>query len=200
MAGGNMAIEMLRSQRLDEDRARLYAAELVRAYTPTYSSPSNPLLSFQIVCVEELRKKGVVHRDIKPANIMFTPDGHLRLLDFGLSARYTPRPDDEDLDSSSCALAFEVDETVDSGSFLFPVQDSVWTSSLRCGTCHFMTPEQHQGLPYGIEVDEWAIGVILHCMLTARVRGFLPLSFSLGADYSVVHRCLSVLNSLTRIK
>jgi len=162
----------------------------------------NPLHFLQIVCIEVLRKKGIVHRDVKPANIVFTPDGHLRLLDFGLSARYTPRPDDEDLNSSSCALAFEVDETADSGSFLFPVQDSVWTSSSRCGTCHFMTPEQHQGLPYGIEVDEWAIGVILHCMLTARVRGFLPFQypFLIRADFSVVHRCLSVPTFSKRIK
>jgi serine/threonine protein kinase len=188
MAGGNLAIEMLRSQRLDEDRARLYAAELVRVY-PLPHIPRPLIHSFylQIVCIEELRKKGVVHRDIKPANILFTPDGHLRLLRLGLSARYTPRPDDEDLDSSSCALAFEVDETADSGSFFFPVQDSVWTSSLRCGTCHFMTPEQHEGLSYGIEVDGWAIGVILPLYVN-RSRSYFPsLSITLlDADFSVV--------------
>jgi len=66
VAGGDLFTRIQRERHFSVDRTRLYAAELVSA-------------------LAHLHSQGVVYRDLKPENILLDADGHLKLIDFGLS-------------------------------------------------------------------------------------------------------------------
>ncbi|MGH9408765.1 MAG: protein kinase domain-containing protein [Vicinamibacterales bacterium] len=89
-------------------------------------------------------EKGIVHRDLKPDNIFILPDGHVKLLDFGLA-----RP---------AVTASGATETVaaitDPGSVM--------------GTIGYMAPEQVRGQAADTRTDLFAFGLILYEMLTGR--------------------------------
>ena len=89
---------------------------------------------------------GIVHRDLKPANIKLTPDGLVKILDFGL-ARFLDRPASE--------------------------KDGVTELSTRegvvLGTLPYMAPEQAAGAPVDARADLFALGVILFELVTARL-------------------------------
>jgi serine/threonine protein kinase len=56
----------VKKQKLSEQIAKLYVCEIVLA-------------------LEYLHKKGIIYRDLKPDNIVIDPEGHIKLIDFGLS-------------------------------------------------------------------------------------------------------------------
>jgi len=78
---------------------------------------------------------GVIHRDIKPANLMFSGDGSLKILDFGIAK-----------------IAGE----------------KLTRTGLVLGTLAYMSPEQAAGGVLDHRTDLWALGVVLHEMLTGR--------------------------------
>jgi len=93
-----------------------------------------------------LHASGVVHRDLKPENVMLTTQGAVKLLDFGL-ARATITPED----GSSPATSAVAD-----GASLAAVS----------GTPGYMAPEQCAGLPLDARIDVFALGVIIHELVT----------------------------------
>src|SRR5215475_2156148 len=87
--------------------------------------------------LEAAHEKGVVHRDLKPANIKVTPDGAVKLLDFGLAKATDSTPG-----------------------------EAVTSTGIIMGTAAYMPPEQARGMAVDKRADIWAFGVVLYEMLT----------------------------------
>src|SRR5687767_817341 len=93
--------------------------------------------------------RGIVHRDLKPANIKLTPDGTVKLLDFGLA--------------KAAAVA-----AVSAGDAATVALSMVGGSEIA-GTPGYMAPEQARGQALDKRADIWAFGVVLYEMLTGTV-------------------------------
>jgi serine/threonine protein kinase len=94
--------------------------------------------------LETAHEHGIVHRDLKPANIKITPEGTVKVLDFGLAKaiqRAEPAP-------QTAGLSHE---------------------GIVVGTPAYMSPEQARGKPVDRRADIWAFGCVLYEMLTGRV-------------------------------
>jgi serine/threonine-protein kinase len=103
--------------------------------------------------LEEAHEKGIVHRDLKPANVKLTPEGRVKVLDFGLAKAYAA-----EAASGSTPDLSQSPTLAHTGT----------AAGLILGTAAYMSPEQARGKKVDKRADIWAFGVLLWEMLTGR--------------------------------
>jgi serine/threonine protein kinase len=109
-----------------------------------------PIIQQLIDGIEAAHEKNIVHRDLKPANIKITPEGVVKILDFGLAKAMEPPSDNSNPENSP---TLTMGATV-AGTIL--------------GTAAYMAPEQAKGKTADKRSDIWSFGVIVYEMLTGK--------------------------------
>ncbi len=104
---------------------------------------------FVAVCaaVAHAHRQLIVHRDLKPSNILVTPEGAVKLLDFGIAKLVAP------------------DET---GEFGPLASADLTLAAERVLTPNFASPEQMRGEPITTATDVYSLGVVLYLLLAGR--------------------------------
>jgi len=134
-----------------QDGTDFLVEELIPGLSLSEMLVSGPLPEREIVNLgsqlaeglQAAHQQGVIHRDLKPANIRVTPDGRLKILDFGLARIVQP----------SSPTALTASET-QAPSF--------------AGTLPYMAPEQLLAQKVDFRSDIWAVGCVLYEMATGR--------------------------------
>jgi serine/threonine protein kinase len=142
----------------ESDGTNFLVLELVEGETLADQLARGPIaveeslkLGLQIAeALEAAHEKGVVHRDLKPANIKVTPDGKVKVLDFGLAKAFAGEQAEMNLSAS-------------------PTLSHLATQQgIILGTAAYMSPEQAKGKPVDKRTDIWAFGCVLYEMLTSQ--------------------------------
>jgi Tol biopolymer transport system component len=99
--------------------------------------------------LEAAHTRNIVHRDLKPANVKLTPDGTVKVLDFGIA------------------------KAIETQALSGPQAPSLTTPAMTqagilLGTAAYMAPEQARGKPVDQRADIWAYGCVLYEMLTGQ--------------------------------
>src|ERR1017187_2746915 len=121
--------------------------ELIEGESPRGPLPLEKALDYawQIAdALEAAHEKGVVHRDLKPANIKITPEGKVKVLDFGLA---------KTIQSDGKPYSSEDSPTL---------TNTATQAGVILGTAAYMSPEQARGKNVDKRADIWAFGVVLY--------------------------------------
>ena len=99
--------------------------------------------------LEAAHEQGIIHRDLKPANVMITPEGKVKVLDFGLAKAVTEE-----------SPTFAADSPTITANYTRP--------GVVLGTAPYMSPEQARGKPLDKRTDIWSLGCVLYECLTGQ--------------------------------
>jgi serine/threonine protein kinase/Tol biopolymer transport system component len=100
--------------------------------------------------LEAAHEKGIIHRDLKPANVKSTPEGKVKVLDFGLAKAFAGDTSTEDMNNSpTLSMAATMQGVI-------------------LGTAAYMSPEQARGKAVDKRTDIWAFGCVLYELLTGK--------------------------------
>jgi serine/threonine protein kinase len=124
--------------------------ETLRRHLAAGPLPLSELLDLGAQAAEGLataHRAGIVHRDLKPENLMVTPEGALKILDFGL-AKVTAPLENVDLRETLSRHGTQ--------------------AGMLLGTLEYMSPEQASGHAVDFRTDQFALGLVLHEMATGR--------------------------------
>jgi eukaryotic-like serine/threonine-protein kinase len=108
-----------------------------------------PLIRQLIDGIEAAHEKNIVHRDLKPANIKITPEGVVKILDFGLAKPVPQEPEASSQNSPTLTMG-----STQAGAIL--------------GTAAYMAPEQARGKTADKRSDIWSFGVVVYELLTGK--------------------------------
>jgi len=142
----------------EADDVRFLAMELVPGETLAEKVAKGPVPVEEAleICrqiaegVEAAHEKGVIHRDLKPANVKVTPEGKVKILDFGL------------------AKAFEAETPVTDISQSPTLTEEMTRAGVILGTAAYMSPEQAKGEEVDKRADIFAFGCVLYELLTGK--------------------------------
>ena len=127
--------------------------EYIEGESPKGPLPVETVLDYAKQMAEALdaaHEKGITHRDLKPGNLKITPEGKLKVLDFGLAKVHSPsRPDVSNENSPTLTIGM-----TEAGMIL--------------GTAAYMAPEQAKGKAVDKRADIWAFGVVLYELSTGK--------------------------------
>ncbi len=100
--------------------------------------------------LEEAHEKGIIHRDLKPANVKVTPEGKVKVLDFGLAKAFIEDAPEGDASKS-------------------PTMSVMATrAGVILGTAAYMSPEQARSKPLDKRTDIWSFGCVLYEALAGK--------------------------------
>ena len=138
----------------ESDGATCLVLELIQGENLAGPLPLKQALEYarQVAdALEAAHAQGIIHRDLKPANVKVTPQGRVKVLDFGLAKALLSGGDESsDLSQQATVTVLET------------------AAGQIAGTPAYMSPEQARGHAVDQRTDIWAFGCLLYELLTGK--------------------------------